>query len=120
MPPITGADVIQLERRGNTFIMSVARFGEPFTVDAGGRRSTSATRCTSGLFLCSHNPDVVEKAVFRNVRIIRPAKVGFVPYRDYIGSRLEILDVDSGHRAGHPQRRRARSRRRTGRPTAAR
>ena len=52
----------------------------------------------AGLFLCSHNPDVVEKAVFRDVRIIRPAKDGFVPYRDYIGSHLEILDVASGHR----------------------
>ena len=40
-----------------------------------------------GLFLCSHNPDVVEQALFRDVRIIRPAKAGFVPYRDYIGSR---------------------------------
>jgi hypothetical protein len=28
---ITAPDVIQLERRGNTYIMSVARFGDPFT-----------------------------------------------------------------------------------------
>jgi Tol biopolymer transport system component len=40
----------------------------------------------------------VEKAVFRDVRIIRPAKDNFVPYRDYIGSVLEILDVPSGTR----------------------
>jgi Tol biopolymer transport system component len=40
----------------------------------------------------------VEKAVFRNVRLIRPAKVGFVPYRDYIGSDLELLDVATGRR----------------------
>ena len=51
-----------------------------------------------GLFLCSHNPEVVEKAVFRDVRIIRPAREGFVPYRDYIGSVLELLDVASGRR----------------------
>ena len=49
-----------------------------------------------GLALCSHNPDVVERAVFSNVRIIRPAKDGFVPYRDYIGSLLELLDVQTG------------------------
>ena len=60
-----------------------------------------------GLALCSHNPDVVERAVFSNVRIIRPAKDGFVPYRDYIGSVLELLDVQSGrrqaiHRAEQP------------------
>jgi Tol biopolymer transport system component len=52
----------------------------------------------AGLFLCSHNPDVVERAVFRDVRIVRPAKEGFVPYRDYIGSHLEVLDVASGRR----------------------
>ena len=56
-----------------------------------------------GLFLCSHNPDVVEKAVFRNVRFVRPARDGFVPYRDYIGSRLEILDVRTGAEPRRPR-----------------
>jgi Tol biopolymer transport system component len=51
-----------------------------------------------GLFVCSHNNNVVEKAAFRDVRITVPAKDDFVPYRDYIGSNLEILDVQSGHR----------------------
>ena len=27
----------------------------------------------TGLFLCSHNSNTVEKAIFRDVRIIRPA-----------------------------------------------
>ena len=51
-----------------------------------------------GLALCSHNPDVTERAVFRDVRIIRPAAANFVPYRDFIGSVLEILDLEAGHR----------------------
>jgi Tol biopolymer transport system component len=51
-----------------------------------------------GLALCSHNPDVSERAVFSNVRFTRPAKDGFVPYRDYVGSVLEILDVQTGRR----------------------
>jgi TolB protein len=93
----TGADMLQLERRGRTIVMSVARFGDPLTV-------TQVTELPlgdevhAGLFLCSHNPDVREGAVFRNVRVIRPAPAGFVPYRDYIGSRLEILDLASGGR----------------------
>jgi TolB protein len=41
---------------------------------------------------------VTERAVFRDVRIIRPARSDFIPYRDYIGSHLELLDVQSGHR----------------------
>ena len=51
-----------------------------------------------GLFLSSHNPDVKESVVFRHVRVIKPVKVGFQPYRDYIGSRLEVMNVTSGHR----------------------
>src|SRR5262245_8343982 len=95
--PITGADVVQLARKGKTYTLSVARFGDPFTtsevadVDLGDEVYV-------GLFLCSHNPDVVEKAVFRDVRIVRPAREGFTPYRDYIGSVLELLDVETGRR----------------------
>jgi hypothetical protein len=94
---VTGADVIQLERKGQAYTFSAAKYGEPFTsasvfdVDLGDD-------VLVGLALCSHNPDVTERAIFRDVRIIRPAKETFVPYRDFIGSILEILDVKSGHR----------------------
>jgi TolB protein len=94
---VKGADVIQIERKGTTYVMSVARFGEPFT-------TTEITDInlgddvTVGIGLCSHNPDVMERAVFSDVRITRPVKDGFVPYRDYIGSVLEVLDVATGHR----------------------
>jgi Tol biopolymer transport system component len=94
---VKGADVVQLERRAGVYTLRAARFGEPFTafqltdVDLGDQ-------VYAGLFLCSHNPDVVEQAVFRNVRITKPAAVDFTPYRDYIGSQLEVLDVDSGRR----------------------
>ena len=94
---VSGADVIQLERKGQAYTFSAARFGEPFTsasifdVDLGDE-------VLVGLALCSHNPDVTERAIFRDVRIIRPAKETFVPYRDFIGSVLEILAVKSGHR----------------------
>jgi Tol biopolymer transport system component len=33
-----------------------------------------------------------------NVRVTVPAPADFRPYRDYIGSRLEVMDVDTGHR----------------------
>lgn len=95
--PVTGADMIQLQRKGNTFVLSAARFGDPLTVTQVSDVALGET-VYAGLFLCAHNPDVVETGVFRNVRVIRPAAEGFVPYRDYIGSRLEILEVDSGRR----------------------
>ena len=95
--PAKGSDFVQLERKGNTYTMSVARFGAPLT---SSRLDDLALgdEVYVGLFLCSHNPDVEERAVFRDVRVIRPAKEGFVPYRDYIGSLLEILDVETGRR----------------------
>ena len=95
---ITGADVLQLERRGTTVIFSAAKFGEPF-VDTEVSDIGLGGDVFVGLALCSHNAGVVERAVFSNVRVIRPAKPDFVPYRDYIGSVLEILNVDTGHRS---------------------
>ena len=93
---LKGAEVLQLERKGNTYRMSVARFGDAFTseevsLDLGDEVYV-------GLFVCSHNKDVTESAVFSNVRITVPARDDFVPYRDYIGSNLELMDVITGKR----------------------
>ena len=93
---IRAADVLQLERNGNTFKMSVARSGDVFT--SGEVTLDLGDEVYVGLFVCSHNKDVTEKAVFSNVRITVPAKDGFVPYRDYIGSNLEVMDVATGRR----------------------
>jgi hypothetical protein len=94
---LTSADVIQLERRGGKFTMSVAKFGEPFVtqqvtdLDLGDEVYV-------GLFIGSHNKDVLERGVFRDVRISVPARENFVPYREYIGSNLETMDVATGKR----------------------
>ncbi len=95
--PVKGADVVQIERRGSTYIMSVATFGQPFTTSQVADLELG-DEVFVGLALCSHNPAVVERAIFSNVRIIRPAADNFRPYRDYIGSVLEVLDVTTGHR----------------------
>lgn len=90
-------DVIQLERRGNTFLMSVARFGEPYVV----KEVSDVTLGDSvyvGLYVCAHNKDVVEKAVFDNVRIVVPVREGYQPYREYIGSSMEVFDMATGKR----------------------
>ncbi len=90
-------DVIQLERRGNLYIMSTAKFGEEFTVVQLDSMSLD-NEVYVGLYVCSHNPDIMETAAFRNVRIVRPADPDFQPYRDYIGSHLEVMEVETGHR----------------------
>ena len=80
-------DVVQLERRGDTYLMSTAKFGEPFTTvkvqDIDLRNEVFV-----GLYISSHNPEVTEKAIFSNVRIIKPAATDFVPYEDYLGSNM--------------------------------
>jgi len=104
--PVTNANILQFERKGSNYTFSAARYGEPLM-------STILTNLDLGdevyvgLYLCSHRGDVVEKARFRDVRIIRPMRDGFTPYRDYIGSVLEILDVQTGrlemiHRSEQP------------------
>jgi TolB protein len=89
-------DVLQLERAGGKFTMSAAHFGETFSsqeVDA-----VLPDEVYVGIYICAHNNKVVEKGLFRNVRLIRPAKPDFKPYRDYIGSDIELMDVTSGVR----------------------
>jgi Tol biopolymer transport system component len=95
--PIIGAGVVQLERRGNKLTMRVARWGEPFASERSMEVSLG-DEVFAGIFVCAHNADVVETGKFRNVRIVVPAADDFVPYRDYIGSRLEIVDVETGRR----------------------
>jgi len=94
---VNAADVLQLERKNNTYTMTVARFGDaPATEQIADLQLGDEVYV--GLFVCSHNPDVIEKAVFNNVTITVPANDNFVPYRDYIGSDLEVLDIESGSR----------------------
>lgn len=94
---ITGADTLQLERKGDSYTASMARFGEPFATEQISNLALG-DEVYVGLYVCAHNKDVIEKAVFGNVRITVPAKDSFVPYREYIGSDLEILDVAGGNR----------------------
>jgi TolB protein len=97
MAPITGANIVQLARKGNKYSMRVAWDGEPLSkpryveLDLGDEVYV-------GIFACSHEADEVITAEFDNVRITVPAADDFVPYRDFIGSNLEILDVDTGVR----------------------
>ncbi|HEX8037640.1 MAG TPA: biopolymer transporter TolR, partial [Chryseosolibacter sp.] len=87
---------IEFERSGNAFTFSAATFGENYK--SVTKEMQLADEVYAGLFICSHASDVVEKAVFSNVRIIIPAAKDFRPYRDYIGSNLEVMDVQTGLR----------------------
>lgn len=91
------ANIIQLERKGNTYTMRVAKFGEPFVTEEVTDVNLG-DEVYVGLFVGSHNADVVETGVFKGVQISVPAREGLVPYREYLGSNIEILNVASGDR----------------------
>ncbi|HYC86706.1 MAG TPA: biopolymer transporter TolR [Chryseosolibacter sp.] len=94
---ISAPDVIQLERRDSVYIMSVAKFGDPFTTIETTRISLG-DEVYLGLFLCSHNEDAVEQVKLRNVRLVVPARKGLVPYREFLGSHIEVMEVETGAR----------------------
>lgn len=93
----TGADVLQLEKKGDVYTMSVARFGAVYqhekieNLDLGGE-------LMAGLFVCSHDDAFSEEVVFSNTRVYNPAPDDLVQYQDYLDSLLEVMDVETGHR----------------------
>ncbi len=94
---VEGPDVLQLERSGKKFIMCAAHHGDTFTTqDLEGMELPDEVYV--GIYVCAHNNTLLERAIFRNVRLIKPAAPDFKPYRDYIGSDIELLDVATGVR----------------------
>jgi len=64
--------IIQLERRDGVYYMSVAQFGDTLVTQRLTGVSLPDTVYV-GLFVCSHNAAVTERATFRDVRITTPA-----------------------------------------------
>lgn len=87
---------IELQRIGNIFTFSAATQGENYK--STSKEIVLNEEVFAGIFICSHEEKVSEKAIFSNVRITIPAASDFRPYRDYIGSHIEIVDVKTGLR----------------------
>jgi regulation of enolase protein 1 (concanavalin A-like superfamily) len=65
--------IIQLERSGNNYYMSTTSDdNSPVTVEIENINLND--KVFVGLFICSHNASVIEKAIFRDVKIIRRKK----------------------------------------------
>ena len=97
--PKSGYDILQLERQGDTFIMRGAHWGEPLQFIGAHRMPAMPKQVLAGLFVCSHNPDLLVKGKAWNVRLDRPVPHDYDAYQEgRYGSRLEILDVSSGIR----------------------
>ena len=95
----SGYEIIQIERSGRTIFMRAAQRGKPFETIGSYEMINLPDEVLAGLFICSHNPDVIEEATVWNVRIDYPVGDNYNAGRDgYLGCRLETMDVFSGKR----------------------
>jgi TolB protein len=66
----TNYSVIQLQRIGKKFIMRVAKKeGDPFETVGEHEMENLPNEVFAGIFICSHNPDIMEQAKVWNVQI---------------------------------------------------
>src|SRR5450759_4492237 len=91
-------NVIQIERTGKTITMRAAHTGEPFQIIGSHEMENLPDKVLAGLFICSHNPDVIEEARVWNVRIDKPVGDDCLRCHKYLGCRLETMNVFDGKR----------------------
>src|SRR5687768_6403171 len=91
--------ILQLERVGKKIIMRAAHPGEPLQLLGSHEMTSFKDSVLVGLFISSHNKDVVEQARVYNVRIDRPVADNYNPGKEgWIGCRLETMNVFDGKR----------------------
>ncbi len=91
--------IIQLERRGKTFIMRAANPGEPLQVVGTKVLEQFPDDVLAGVVICSHDENVIETAKVWNLRIDMPVAENYNPYQSgWIGCRLETMNVFDGKR----------------------
>ena len=69
-------EILQLERRGNIYIMSAANFDNK-DFETVLTEMDLGKKVYVGLYVCSHNKEVSEKAIFRDVQIIIPGNTKY-------------------------------------------
>ena len=95
----SGYDIIQIERSGKIIYMRAAHTGKPLEEIGSYEMENLPDEVLAGLFICSHNPDVIEEATIWNVRIDKPVGDNYNPGKDgYLGCRLETMNVFDGKR----------------------
>ncbi len=86
---------LRIAKRGDYVYMSLAADGGEPQVAGGWLRIPLQGEFYVGLGVCSHDKDVVEKAVFSNVELTQPAPASGKPI---LYSTLETVTVDSADR----------------------
>ena len=92
-------EIIQVERSGKKIIMRAANFGEPLQLVGIQEMKDMPDEVLAGLFVCSHNADVLEEAMAWNVRIEKPVADNYDPGKQgFLSSSLETVNVFDGVR----------------------
>ena len=87
---------IRLEKRGRYAYMWLASKGQPFQMAGGSVPISLEGTYFVGIGVCSHDKDIVEKAVFSNVEIQAPLPIPSTELKLY--STLETITIDSTDR----------------------
>lgn len=97
--PKRKARTIQLERRGKSYTMRIANFGEPLQSYGSVTMDNIGNNPYVGLFVGSHHVDDLVEARIWNVRVDRlfPSTQNFGS-TDTMVSRLETIDISNGNR----------------------
>ena len=80
-------NIIQIERSGKTITMRGAHTGEAFHTIGSHVMENLPDEVLAGLFVCSHDPEVIEEARIWNVRIDKPVSDNYDPVNQ------DILDA---------------------------
>src|SRR5271169_5501868 len=88
---ISAPQTLQLEKHGEYFSMLLARKGEKVAVAGGSIRVAIEGEYYVGIAVCSHEKEVVEKAVFSNVNLRAPGAGA----QAKLYSTLETISIDS-------------------------
>ena len=86
--------IVQIERSGNIIFMRLAHEGEPLITVGSYEMINLPDEILAGLFVCSHNQEIVEEVKVWNVRIVKPVSDNYNPGKEgYLGCRLETMNV---------------------------
>jgi Tol biopolymer transport system component len=106
--PKKNFQTVQLERIGKKVTMYVSHPGEPLQMVGSHEMLDMRDSVYVGVYICSHDPEVVEEARVWNVRIDKPVASVYHPnpiiqrslksMEGVMGCRLEIMDVIDGKR----------------------
>ncbi len=97
--PDSAYNVIQIERSGKTITMRAAKTGKPFDIIGSHEMENLSGKVLAGLFICSHDPEIVEEVKVWNVRIDKPVPDNYsAAASGPVGCRMETLNVFDGKR----------------------